>query len=103
MYFHNKKLLDWAFGKMIRPGEENNHSDKLQKMGFQVDEFFLEVLAVSPNRFRPDNKLGDQIFLHSHTTFYTKVLSINQEIKMLMMKKNASNSGVSDSKGKNYF
>ena len=100
MYLNNKKLLDWAFGKVVMPGEENNHSDKMQKVGFQVDEFFLEVLAVSPNRFRPDNKLGDQIFLHSHTTFYTKVLSINQEIKNLMVKKNAASQGVDDSKGR---
>lgn len=99
MYLQNKKLLDWAFGKIVRPGEEDNHSKKVRKTGFRVDEFFLEVLAVTPNRFRPDNKLGDQIFLHAHTTAYTKVLAINQEIKLLMMRKNAKAEGVSDSKG----
>jgi hypothetical protein len=99
MYLQNKKLMDWAFGKVIQPGEQNNRTDKMQKIGFQVNDFFLEILAVSPNRFRPDNKLGDQIFLHAHTAVYTKVLSINQEIKLLMMRKNAQEGKETDSKG----
>lgn len=68
LYEQNKELLDLAFG---RPS-------------FAVDDFFLEVLSVTPNRFRPDNKLGDQVFLHPHTTLYTKVLSLNMEIEKLI-------------------
>jgi hypothetical protein len=39
--------------------------------------FFVEVLAVTANRFRPENKMGEQTFLHGHTVAYTKILEIN--------------------------
>lgn len=46
--------------------------------------FFLKTLLVTPNRFRPESKLGDQTFLHPHTLHYTKILSLNNEIKALL-------------------
>lgn len=36
--------------------------------------FFLETILVPPNRFRPENKMGDQTFLHGHTVELTKLI-----------------------------
>lgn len=36
--------------------------------------FFLEVILVTPNRFRPENKLNDASFLHGQTVSLNKIL-----------------------------
>ena len=45
----------------------------------------MENVIVTPNRFRPENKLGEQTFLHSHTIVYTKIIEINKEVRDMMM------------------
>lgn len=47
--------------------------------------FFLENVLVTPNRFRPENKLGDQTFLHGHTVELTKLLSLNEELRTMIV------------------
>lgn len=86
-YHYNKKLLDLAFGRIIPPSSFSD-DQKFKTFPFNLEDFFMDVLSVTPNRFRPDNKLGDQIFLHSHTTMYIKIMSINEEIKKLISEKN---------------
>jgi len=49
--------------------------------------FFIETVVVTPNRFRPENKMDDQTFLHSHTLIYTKIININIELKNLLVDK----------------
>jgi DNA-directed RNA polymerase I subunit RPA1 len=49
------------------------------------DMFFLEVIPVTPNRFRPENKLGDQTFLHGHTVVLTKILQLNLELRTMIV------------------
>lgn len=46
-------------------------------MSNNLNMFFIEVLQVTPNRFRPENKMDDQVFMHSHTVMYTKIININ--------------------------
>lgn len=49
-----------------------------------LSAFFLEVLLVPPNRFRPESKgTGEQAFLHAHTVALTKVLTLNNKIREL--------------------
>lgn len=47
--------------------------------------FFIEVIPVTPNRFRPENKLGEQTFLHGHTVVLTKILSFNVELRRMIV------------------
>lgn len=47
--------------------------------------FFVEVIPVPPNRFRPENKMNDQTFLHQHTVALTKILQLNQELRNIMI------------------
>ena len=42
--------------------------------------FFITLVPVPPNRFRPENKMGDQTFLHSHTLMLTKIITINNDL-----------------------
>lgn len=51
---------------------------------FSPDFFLIEVLPVTPNRFRPESRINNHSFLHSHTLMYTKVLTLNEEIKALI-------------------
>lgn len=47
--------------------------------------FFLEVVPVQPNRFRPENKLGEQTYLHGHTVILTKILQQNLELRNMIV------------------
>ena len=49
--------------------------------------FFIDILSVTPNRFRPENKLGNQTFLHAHTIILTKIIQINEDIKRILTDK----------------
>ena len=40
--------------------------------------FFLLVVGVPPNRFRPESKVGDEKYLHDHTTILTNVIKANR-------------------------
>lgn len=47
--------------------------------------FFLTVVPVTPNRFRPENKMGEQTFLHSHTLMLTKIITLNNDLKRYIL------------------
>jgi hypothetical protein len=40
--------------------------------------FFLTAIFVPPSRFRPESKLGDEKYLHDHTTILARILTLNQ-------------------------
>jgi DNA-directed RNA polymerase I subunit RPA1 len=55
-----KELLDLLFGSII----VNQVTLKKQEKGYKIMSnnytmFFIEVVVVTPNRFRPENKLDD--------------------------------------------
>jgi hypothetical protein len=47
--------------------------------------FFLDTIVVTPNRFRPENKMGDMTYLHGHTVALTKILQLNMELRNLII------------------
>lgn len=57
---------------------------------FSSEFFFIDVLPVTPNRFRPESQLNGQSFLHAHTLLYTKVLALNDELKEMISQKNGN-------------
>ena len=48
-----------------------------------ADMFFLEVLPVSPTRFRPPAKLGDMLFEHPQNELLAKVLTTSYRLRDL--------------------
>jgi len=51
----------------------------------------LEVIPVSPNRFRPENHMGDQTYLHDHTAKYQTVLQLNNDIRVMLAANDTDN------------
>lgn len=87
LWIKEKKLLSLLFGNVIVNRETLKQNKGYKVVSNDFNMFFVEVVAVSPNRFRPENKMDDQTFLHSHTIQLTKIININNDLKNLLMKK----------------
>lgn len=82
-----KEILSLVFGSLLLNQDTLEHSE----LGYEVISnsykmFFVDVVPVTPNRFRPENKMNDQTFLHQHTVSLTKLLQLNQDLRNIMMK-----------------
>ncbi|KAI1883829.1 hypothetical protein AGOR_G00236030 [Albula goreensis] len=55
------------------------------KTGFSPDLFFLELLVVPPSRYRPINRLGDQMFTNGQTVNMQAVMKDNGIIRKLLV------------------
>jgi len=43
--------------------------------------FFLNAVFVPPSRFRPESKLGEEKYLHDHTSILARIIETNIELK----------------------
>ena len=87
MWKFNGKLLDVIFGNLVC-NQSTLQSEKgvgYKTIKFNPMSFFIEVLAVSPNRFRPENKLSENTYLHPHTVMLQKILKLNYELRQNML------------------
>ncbi|XP_022607475.1 DNA-directed RNA polymerase I subunit RPA1 isoform X1 [Seriola dumerili] len=66
---HTSKLWEKEgfFLKCLFSGLEEATASKEGEKGFYPDLFFLELLVVPPSRYRPVNRLGDQMFTNGQT------------------------------------
>ncbi|XP_006111690.2 DNA-directed RNA polymerase I subunit RPA1 [Pelodiscus sinensis] len=55
-----------------------------EKSGFSPDMFFLDLLVVPPSRYRPVNRLGDQMFTNGQTVNLQAVMKDVQLIRKLL-------------------
>ncbi|XP_034038228.1 DNA-directed RNA polymerase I subunit RPA1 isoform X2 [Thalassophryne amazonica] len=55
------------FLKCLFSGVETDSNSKWGESGFYPDLFFLDLLVVPPCRYRPINRLGDQMFTNGQT------------------------------------
>ena len=46
--------------------------------------FFINTVFVPPSRFRPDSKLGEEKYLHDHTTILGRISEANHTLKYMM-------------------
>ena len=88
LWRNEKSLMEALFGNIL----VNEHSLENCESGYKIlanspESFFIKNLLVPPNRFRPENKLGDQTFLHGQTIILSKVLQLNQNIKDALVQK----------------
>jgi len=59
---------------------------KLSKEGYSLasaDMFFMEVIPVTPTRFRPPAKLGDTLFEHPQNELLTRLLNTSYRLRDL--------------------
>ena len=98
---YSKKLEAAAKARYLTPLEAREHISKLFKnevtildllYGMEVIEngklarkaspnmFFLDVLAVAPNRFRPLAKMDDMVYEHPQNIYLSDILKTNQYI-----------------------
>ena len=69
-------VLSLVYGNlMVNPKNFQKKGYSILKNSYRM--FFVEVIPVPPNRFRPENKMNDQTFLHQHTVALTKILQLN--------------------------
>lgn len=65
---------------------------KLSKGGYSLasaDMFFMEVIPVTPTRFRPPAKLGDTLFEHPQNELLARVLNTSYRLRDLNAELNA--------------
>ncbi|KAF9782967.1 hypothetical protein BJ322DRAFT_1008844 [Thelephora terrestris] len=65
---------------------------KLTKEGYSLasaDMFFMEVIPVTPTRFRPPAKLGDTLFEHPQNELLTRMLNTSYRLRDLNVELNA--------------
>jgi len=46
--------------------------------------FFINTVFVTPSRFRPESKLGEEKYLHNHTTVLARVIESNVAMKYMI-------------------
>uniref|UniRef100_A0A3B5M0Z1 DNA-directed RNA polymerase subunit n=1 Tax=Xiphophorus couchianus TaxID=32473 RepID=A0A3B5M0Z1_9TELE len=82
-YFIAMPLIPGFFLKFLFPGLEESSGSEGQK-GFYPDLFFLELLVVPPCRYRPINRLGDQMFTNGQTVNMQAVMKDCGVIRKLL-------------------
>ena len=48
--------------------------------------FFINAVFVPPSRFRPESKLGEEKYLHDHTTILARIIESNNILKDIITK-----------------
>ncbi|XP_034078691.1 LOW QUALITY PROTEIN: DNA-directed RNA polymerase I subunit RPA1 [Gymnodraco acuticeps] len=83
---HSNKL--WAkegfFLKCLFSGMEEGKLSLAAEEGFYSDHFFLELLVVPPCRYRPINRIGDQMFTNGQTVNMQAVMKDCAIIRKLL-------------------
>ncbi|XP_047441523.1 DNA-directed RNA polymerase I subunit RPA1 isoform X2 [Mugil cephalus] len=72
------------FLKCLFSGLEESVASKDGENGFYPDLFFLELLVVPPCRYRPINRLGDQMFTNGQTVNMQAVMKDCGSIRKLL-------------------
>lgn len=71
LWTNEKKILELIFGN--------------SKTANSFSMFFLTCVFVPPSRFRPESKMGDEKYLHDHTSILGRILQINEDLRMMMI------------------
>jgi DNA-directed RNA polymerase I subunit RPA1 len=85
LWSKEKDFLDLMLGSPKSTRRPSAHQSYRKS---SPDIFFLEVVAVPPNRFRPLSKMNDKLFEHSQNIYLSEVLKSNQLIADLYREHN---------------
>jgi DNA-directed RNA polymerase I subunit RPA1 len=75
MWEVNSEILDLMYGTF---------DSKLQKKVSSPDVFFIEIVPVPPNKFRPMSKMGDMTYEHPQNTHLSQILKDKMRIADLL-------------------
>lgn len=75
MWQVNSEILDLIYGTF---------DHKLKKRVSSPDVFFIEVVPVPPNKFRPMSKMGDMTYEHPQNTHLTQIIKDKLRISDLL-------------------
>nr|XP_057919722.1 DNA-directed RNA polymerase I subunit RPA1 [Doryrhamphus excisus] len=83
---HTTKLWEneGFFLKCLFSGLDDMSGSTEKENGFSPDLFFLELLVVPPCRYRPVNRLGDQMFTNGQTVNMQAVMKDSAVIRKLL-------------------
>lgn len=97
-------LLSILFGNLFKIEiEDENKKYKFQIKSQGPNMFFLDVIVVPPNRFRPENRSGSDggVYLHTQSALLTKVINLSNQIRQLLMKQSSESNKAEDEKDSN--
>jgi DNA-directed RNA polymerase I subunit RPA1 len=75
MWEENSEILDLMYGTF---------DSKVQKRVSSPDVFFIEVVPVPPNKFRPMSKMGDMTYEHPQNTHLSQIIKDKMRISDLL-------------------
>ncbi len=90
LWSNDGDLLSIIFGNLFYSENAENKKYKFEIKSQGPDMFFLDVIVVPPNRFRPENKGGSDggVYLHTQSALLTKVINLCNQIRELLKKQN---------------
>jgi len=103
LWSYDGDLLSIIFGNLFKV-EEENKKYKFQIKSQGPNMFFLDVIVVPPNRFRPENRSGSDggVYLHTQSALLSKVINLSNQIRELLIKQTSEvNKPAEDEKEKN--
>lgn len=81
LFFNDSEICSLIFGRHGPLATMNNSLSG--KSLASADMFFMDVIPVSPTRFRPPAKLGEILFEHPQNLLLTKVLNTSYRLRDL--------------------
>ncbi|KAJ3173100.1 hypothetical protein HDU88_004559 [Geranomyces variabilis] len=94
LWQREQKIFDLLYGATV-VGDGTRHSS--------YEMFFLDVVSVTPTRFRPVSKMNDQLYEHPQNTHLTDVLKANLYIQDLRAQEREALAAIPDKNSKAYL
>ncbi|KAK9816421.1 hypothetical protein WJX72_000053 [[Myrmecia] bisecta] len=82
MWETNSDILSYLYAVETHSGPQNRRP-LLKPPADAYRMFFLQTIAVAPNRFRPPSKLGDMVFEHPQNTVLAQIINYNLDLVSL--------------------
>jgi len=100
LWNHDGDLLSIIFGNLFKLENEEKKKYKFEIKSQGPNMFFLDVIVVPPNRFRPENKGGSDggVYLHTQSALLTKVINLSNQIRELLIKQSSDPNKTEDQK-----
>lgn len=90
LWQQHPEILNFMWMRAFTSGASIGSVDLKTADGSKI--FFMRVVLVTPNRFRPAAKIGDSISDHPQNTHLKRILECNSKIRLIQMNVDTSSS-----------